>query len=57
MAVLAAGKPPQEWDAELGELNADEVEIDTKVCALCHSDLHMIDNDWGDQPLSTGTGS
>lgn len=47
MAVLAAGKPPQEWDAELGELNADEVEIDTEVCALCHSDLHMIDNDWG----------
>lgn len=36
---------PFEFDP--GELKANEVEIDVKYCGICHSDLSMIDNDWG----------
>lgn len=28
-------------------LAPDDIEIQVEACALCHSDLHMIDNDWG----------
>jgi hypothetical protein len=30
-----------------GALGADQVEIDVKACGICHSDLSMLDNDWG----------
>lgn len=36
---------PFEYDP--GPLRDDEVEIDVKHCGICHSDLNMIDNDWG----------
>lgn len=36
---------PFEYDP--GELGPDEVEIEVKYCGLCHSDLSMLDNDWG----------
>lgn len=36
---------PFEYDP--GELNAHEVEIDVQYCGICHSDLSVIDNDWG----------
>jgi len=29
------------------ELIDDQVEIKVTHCGICHSDLHMIDNDWG----------
>lgn len=32
---------------ELGKLLPNEVVIDVLYCGLCHSDLNMIDNDWG----------
>jgi len=32
---------------ELGELPAEEVEIAIEYCGLCHSDLSMLNNDWG----------
>ena len=28
-------------------LGENEVEIDVKYCGICHSDLSMIDNEWG----------
>lgn len=36
---------PFEYDP--GELKRDEVEIDVLYCGICHSDLSIIDNEWG----------
>jgi len=36
---------PYEFDA--GELQSHQVEVKVEYCGLCHSDLSMIDNDWG----------
>src|ERR1700678_4333630 len=30
-----------------GELGPDEVEIQVSHCGICHSDLSMLDNEWG----------
>ncbi len=30
-----------------GTLRAKEVEIEVSHCGICHSDLHLISNDWG----------
>ena len=30
-----------------GELGTQEVEIAITHCGICHSDLHLISNDWG----------
>lgn len=37
----------QPFSYEVGELGPDEVEIDVLHCGICHSDLSMIDNEWG----------
>ncbi len=45
-AEEAAGKfQPFEFDA--GELGAEQVEIKVSHCGICHSDLSMLNNDWG----------
>jgi alcohol/geraniol dehydrogenase (NADP+) len=36
---------PFEYDP--GVLGAEEVEIQVEYCGICHSDLSMIDNEWG----------
>lgn len=36
---------PFEYDP--GALRPDGVEIDVQYCGLCHSDLSMLDNEWG----------
>ena len=36
---------PFEYDP--GQLGEGEVEIDVMHCGICHSDLSMIDNEWG----------
>ena len=36
---------PFEYDP--GQLKPDEVEIDVQYCGICHSDLSVIDNEWG----------
>ena len=55
-AALEAQGPIQPFSYEVGELEANEVEIDVLYCGLCHSDLSMIDNDWGmsQYPLVAG---
>lgn len=35
------------WSYPVGELGAHEVEIAVTHCGICHSDLSMIDNEWG----------
>jgi len=39
---------PYEYDP--GELSADEVEIDVLYCGICHSDLSVMDSEWGPMP-------
>jgi uncharacterized zinc-type alcohol dehydrogenase-like protein len=36
---------PFEYDP--GKLGSDQVEIDVDYCGICHSDLSMLNNDWG----------
>lgn len=48
--AYAASKPGGELEAfeyDPGELGADEVEITVESCGICHSDLSMLDNEWG----------
>lgn len=37
----------QPFEYNPGPLKVDEVEIEVESCGLCHSDLSMINNDWG----------
>lgn len=46
-AACAAGADVVPYEYEVGELQPNEVEIDISHCGICHSDLHLIDNDWG----------
>lgn len=45
---------PFEYDP--GELGEQEVEIKVEYCGICHSDLSMLDNEWGmtEYPLVPG---
>lgn len=45
-AFEAKGKL-QPFQYDLGPLGPDQVEIAVKYCGLCHSDLSMLNNDWG----------
>lgn len=46
---------PFEYDAQ--PISPQEVEVRVQYCGVCHSDLGMIDNDWGmsTYPLVTRT--
>jgi uncharacterized zinc-type alcohol dehydrogenase-like protein len=46
-AAMAAKERLQPFQYEPKELAASEVEINITHCGICHSDLHLIDNDWG----------
>jgi uncharacterized zinc-type alcohol dehydrogenase-like protein len=47
LAVHAAGAHLLRYKYDPGELKADEVEVKISHCGICHSDVHLIDNDWG----------
>ncbi len=47
LAVHAAGAQLVPYRYEPGELKAHEVEVKITHCGVCHSDIHLIDNDWG----------
>ena len=47
LAATKAGAALEPFEYELGELGAHEVDIDVKTCGLCHSDVSMLDNEWG----------
>lgn len=36
---------PLEYD--LGEIGANEVDVKVEYCGICHTDLSMLDNEWG----------
>lgn len=48
--AYAASEPKGKLEAfeyDPGPLRAHEVEIDVKFCGICHSDLSVIDDEWG----------
>jgi uncharacterized zinc-type alcohol dehydrogenase-like protein len=47
LAAHAAGAELLPFRYSPGELKAQEVEISISHCGVCHSDLHLIANDWG----------
>ena len=46
-AAPAADKPLELREFDLGPLGPHEVEIAVEHCGLCHSDLSVLANDWG----------
>nr|WP_256199761.1 alcohol dehydrogenase catalytic domain-containing protein [Verrucomicrobium spinosum] len=46
-AATTAKAPLEPFSFDAGELGAEEVEIKVTHCGICHSDLSMLDNDWG----------
>lgn len=46
-AAKEAGGKLERYDFDAGELKNDEVEIKVEYCGICHSDLSMMDNEWG----------
>jgi uncharacterized zinc-type alcohol dehydrogenase-like protein len=47
LAAHAAGAELLPFRYEPNELGPHEVEIEISHCGICHSDLHLISNDWG----------
>lgn len=46
-AAYNQGEELKVFEYEPGILGDQEVEIDVQYCGICHSDLSMIDNQWG----------
>ncbi len=46
-AAPAKGQPLTPFEFDPGPLGGEQVEIKVGHCGVCHSDLSMLDNDWG----------
>lgn len=46
-AAKEAGAKLEPYTFDAGPLGADDVEIKVDYCGLCHSDISMINNEWG----------
>lgn len=55
-AAQEAGGQLNKIDIELGDLGPEDVLIDVEYCGICHSDVSMINNEWGmsEYPLVAG---
>jgi len=47
LAAHAAGAELLPFRYDPGQLGLQEVEIGISHCGICHSDIHLISNDWG----------
>jgi uncharacterized zinc-type alcohol dehydrogenase-like protein len=47
LAAHGAGQALQPFTYTPGPLGSEEVEIAVESCGICHSDLSMLDNEWG----------
>ena len=47
LAAHAAGAQLLPYRYDPGEVGLNEVEIGISHCGICHSDVHLISNDWG----------
>jgi uncharacterized zinc-type alcohol dehydrogenase-like protein len=46
-AALEHGKPLEHFEYTLPEIGSEDVDIKVESCGLCHSDLSMLENEWG----------
>lgn len=46
-AAMDAGQALVPFEYELGQIGRDDVDIEVLHCGICHSDLSMLNNDWG----------
>ncbi|MBQ4828283.1 NAD(P)-dependent alcohol dehydrogenase [Alteromonas sp. CI.11.F.A3] len=46
-AAKEPGGKLEKFEYDPGELASHDVEIDVESCGICHSDLSMLDNEWG----------
>jgi NADPH:quinone reductase-like Zn-dependent oxidoreductase len=46
-AAPTPGAPVEPFSFDPGEIGPEEVEIKVTHCGICHSDLSMLDNEWG----------
>jgi uncharacterized zinc-type alcohol dehydrogenase-like protein len=46
-ATRAKGAKLEPFDFDPGPLRDEQVEIQVEYCGICHSDLSMLDNEWG----------
>ena len=46
-AAVAAGEPLREYSFDLAEPGPSEVDIKVTHCGICHTDVAMVDNEWG----------
>ncbi|MFK7793978.1 MAG: NAD(P)-dependent alcohol dehydrogenase [Gammaproteobacteria bacterium] len=37
----------ENFDIERRAVGADDIQLDIDYCGVCHSDIHMVKNDWG----------
>jgi len=56
LAATGPGKELEPFEYDPGDLGRGEVEIAVSHCGICHSDLSMLNNDWGfsNYPLIAG---
>jgi uncharacterized zinc-type alcohol dehydrogenase-like protein len=47
MAANGPNQPLVPFEYDAGPLADDHVEVDVEYCGVCHSDVSMIDNEWG----------
>jgi len=46
-AAMSPGAKFEPFEFDPGTLEKDQVEINVESCGICHSDLSMLDNEWG----------
>lgn len=46
-AASEAGGQLKPYEYDPGPINYNDVEIEVEHCGICHSDLSMLDNEWG----------
>ena len=46
-AAHSAGAELVPYQFDAGELQAHQVEVEVEYCGLCHSDVSVINNEWG----------
>ncbi|BDI28654.1 alcohol dehydrogenase [Capsulimonas corticalis] len=47
LAAYAPGEPLRPFEYEIGAVSGFDCVIRVQSCGLCHSDIHVVDNDWG----------
>ncbi|MDP6044784.1 MAG: alcohol dehydrogenase catalytic domain-containing protein, partial [Phycisphaerae bacterium] len=46
-AAMESAKALEPFEYEPKELGPKDIEIAITHCGVCHTDVHLIDNDWG----------